>query len=179
MKKVYWILHCLLFSRWCWRPASQPILRKPPAPAGKIPPDAQATDEAGSAPGAADTLTVMTHDSFSASEEVIRQFEQENNVTISFLLSGDAGSTLNRAVLTSANPLADVLYGVDNTFLSRALEADIFEPYASPLLDVVPDAFKLDAKTGLCRSITVTCASITIRPTLKKIIWLCPRVCKT
>jgi thiamine transport system substrate-binding protein len=90
------------------------------------------------------TLTVMTHDSFSASEEVIRQFEQENNVTISFVLSGDAGSTLNRAILTRENPLADVLYGVDNTFLSRALEADIFEAYTSPLLEVVPDAFELD-----------------------------------
>jgi thiamine transport system substrate-binding protein len=90
------------------------------------------------------TLTVMTHDSFSVSEEVVRQFEREHNVSISFLLSGDAGSTLNRAILTRENPLADVLYGVDNTFLSRALEADIFEPYTSPLLEVVPDAFELD-----------------------------------
>ena len=42
------------------------------------------------------------------------------------------------------NPLADVFYGVDNTFLSRALEEDIFEVYASPLLAEIPDAFKLD-----------------------------------
>jgi thiamine transport system substrate-binding protein len=97
-------------------------------------------------PGEPVSLTVMTHDSFSASEEVIRQFEQENNVTIAFLLSGDAGSTLNRAILTRENPLADVLYGVDNTFLSRALEADIFEPYTSPMLDVIPDTFELDTQ---------------------------------
>jgi thiamine transport system substrate-binding protein len=91
-------------------------------------------------------LTVMTHDSFSASEEIIRQFERENNVTLTFLLSGDTGSTLNRAILTRESPLADVLYGVDNTFLSRALEADIFEIYQSPMLEVVPDAFELDAQ---------------------------------
>ncbi|HSV85568.1 MAG TPA: thiamine ABC transporter substrate-binding protein [Levilinea sp.] len=90
------------------------------------------------------TLTVMTHDSFSASEEIIRQFEQENNVTISFLLSGDTGSTLNRAILTRESPMADVLYGVDNTFLSRALDADIFETYPSPLLAYIPDSFELD-----------------------------------
>jgi thiamine transport system substrate-binding protein len=90
------------------------------------------------------TLTVMTHDSFSASEEVIAQFEQANNVKITFLKSGDAGAALNKAILSKDAPLADVFYGVDNTFLSRALEADIFEPYNSPLLTHIPDPFKLD-----------------------------------
>jgi len=90
------------------------------------------------------SLTVMTHDSFAVSEEVIAQFEQENNVKVNFLLSGDAGSTLNRAVLSKGAPVADVLYGVDNTFLSRALSEDIFETYASPLLEQIPDALKLD-----------------------------------
>ncbi|MEJ5203506.1 MAG: thiamine ABC transporter substrate-binding protein, partial [Anaerolineales bacterium] len=79
-------------------------------------------------------LTVMTHDSFAVSEEVIRAFEQENNLKVEFLKSGDTGSALNRAILTKASPQADVFYGVDNTFLSRALEADIFVPYDSPAL---------------------------------------------
>ncbi len=91
------------------------------------------------------TLTVMTHDSFVASEDVIAQFEKENNVKVNFLLSGDAGSALNRAVLAKHAPLADVLYGVDNTFLSRALSEDIFEVYQSPLLADIPDEFELDA----------------------------------
>jgi thiamine transport system substrate-binding protein len=33
------------------------------------------------------------------------------------------------------------MYGVDNTFLSRTLEADLFVPYESPLLEHVPEAF--------------------------------------
>jgi thiamine transport system substrate-binding protein len=37
-----------------------------------------------------------------------------------------------------------VLYGVDNTFLSRALTEDIFEPYASPALAAIPEQYKLD-----------------------------------
>lgn len=90
------------------------------------------------------TLRVMTHDSFLASEEVITRFEIENNVKVQFLESGDAGTALNKAILSKSNPLADVLYGVDNTLLSRALEEDIFEPYNSPLLTKVPDEFKLD-----------------------------------
>lgn len=90
------------------------------------------------------TLTVMTHDSFAASEEVIRAFEQEHNVKVTFLASGDAGTALNKAILTKDAPLADVFYGVDNTFLSRALEADIFMPYRSPLLKEIPAEFQLD-----------------------------------
>jgi len=92
------------------------------------------------------TLKVMTHDSFAASEDVIKAFETENNVTLQFLASGDAGTALNKAILSKGNPLADVFYGVDNTFLSRALEEDIFEPYRSPLLKEIPDEFKIDSK---------------------------------
>lgn len=91
------------------------------------------------------TITIMTHDSFSLSEEVVQSFEEANDATVVFLQSGDAGSVLNRAILTRDAPLADLLFGVDNTFLSRALEEDIFEPYDSPLLDEIPDSFKLDA----------------------------------
>jgi len=90
-------------------------------------------------------LTVMTHDSFAASEAVIAEFESANNVKVNFLLSGDAGSLLNKAILSRNAPVADLLYGVDTTFLSRALEENIFETYVSPLLDQVPHEFKLDA----------------------------------
>ena len=90
------------------------------------------------------TLTVMTHDSFAASESVITAFEQANNVKVSFLKSGDAGMALNKAILSKDAPLADVFYGVDNAFLSRALDAGIYEPYASPLLAKIPAEFQLD-----------------------------------
>lgn len=91
------------------------------------------------------SLAIMTHDSFAISEEVLAQFEAEHNVEVEILLSGDAGSMLNKAILARGAPLADVLYGVDNTLLSRALAEDIFEPYESPLLSAIPDRFKLDA----------------------------------
>ena len=97
-----------------------------------------------SQPASPQTLTVMTHDSFAVSEEVVTAFEAANNVKVTFLQGGDAGSMLNKAILSKEAPLADVLFGVDNTFLSRALEADIFEPYASPALAAIPDPFKLD-----------------------------------
>jgi thiamine transport system substrate-binding protein len=90
------------------------------------------------------TLRVMTHDSFRVSEEVVRAFEEEHSISVQFLLSGDTGTALNQAILARNNPLADVFYGVDNTFLSRALVEDIFEEYESPLLAQISDFFKLD-----------------------------------
>ena len=95
------------------------------------------------------TLTLMTHDSFEISESVIQAFEKANNVTFQHLPSGDTGAALNQAILSKSNPLADLFFGVDNTFLSRALEADIFEPYASPLLGEIPDALELDPQRRL------------------------------
>ena len=91
------------------------------------------------------TITIMTHDSFSVSEEVVKTFEDANHAKVVFLQSGDAGAVLNKAILTKDAPLADVLFGVDNTFLSRALESDIFEIYASPALRDIPAEFKLDS----------------------------------
>lgn len=96
------------------------------------------------APGQPATLTVLTHDSFAVSEAVVTAFEEANNVKLVFLPGGDAGAMLNKAILSKEAPLADVLFGVDNTFLSRALEAGIFEVYESPALQNIPAGFTLD-----------------------------------
>ncbi len=95
------------------------------------------------------TLTIMSHDSFNLSAEVIAEFERANQVKLQFLKAGDTGSALNRALLTKANPLADVFFGVDNTFLSRALNADAFEPYTPQGLDQIPAELKLDPQNRL------------------------------
>jgi len=106
---------------------STPTTEEPPTPAGPR------------------TLTVMTHDSFAVSEDVIATFQAEFDVEVKFIEAGDTGTAVNKAVLSKDAPLADVFYGVDNTFLSRALEEDIFEAYESPLLEEIPDSFELDS----------------------------------
>lgn len=98
----------------------------------------------GGKPAEPATLTIMTHDSFAISEETIAAFEEEQGATVVLLPSGDAGAALNQAILAKDNPLADVFYGVDNSFMSRALAADIFEPYQSPALADVNLALALD-----------------------------------
>jgi thiamine transport system substrate-binding protein len=100
----------------------------------------------GAPSGPSTTLTVMTHDSFAASAAVLQSFERQYNVKLEILKSGDAGTATNKAILAKDHPLADVFYGVDNTFLSRALDAGIFEPYMPqiPADQMPPAQFWLD-----------------------------------
>jgi thiamine transport system substrate-binding protein len=99
--------------------------------------------------GAPVTLVLASHDSFTVSEAVVAQFEQAHNAKIQVLALGDAGEAVNRIILSKEAPLADLFFGVDNTFLSRALAADVFEPYASPQLDAIPDELELDPEHRL------------------------------
>ena len=94
-------------------------------------------------------LTLMTHDSFAISEAILQQFEQAHEVTVELLPAGDAGAALNQAILAKDAPLADLFFGVDNTFMGRALAAGIFVPYRSPALDAVPAALQLDPTNQL------------------------------
>jgi len=94
-------------------------------------------------------LTVMTHDSFNISKGLVAGFEKENGVKLRFLKAGDAGAALIQAILAKDNPLADVFFGVDNTFLSRALNGEIFIPYPSPLPSTIPIHLQLDRNNRL------------------------------
>ena len=71
----------------------------------------------------------------------LQSFEERSGIAVEILRSGDAGQMVNQAILSKSHPLGDVLYGVDNTFLSRALDAGIFATYQSPQLENVPAEF--------------------------------------
>ncbi len=92
------------------------------------------------------TITLMTHDFFATSPGVLDSFTRRTGITVKVLKSGDAGRAVNQAILTKDHPLADAFYGIDNTFLSRGLDAGIFVPYTSPPLSEVPAQFQLDSK---------------------------------
>ncbi|MEX1163721.1 MAG: thiamine ABC transporter substrate-binding protein, partial [Nitriliruptor sp.] len=84
------------------------------------------------------TLRLLTHDSFDVSDDVLASFTDDTGITVEVVPSGDAGTALNQAILTADSPQGDLLFGVDTTFLSRALDEDLFLPYVSPELDRVP-----------------------------------------
>jgi len=77
------------------------------------------------------TVRVLTHDSFALTESLVTDFEAASGITVEFIAAGDAGEVVNRAVLASGNPDGDVLFGVDTTLLSRAIDADVFDPYVA------------------------------------------------
>ncbi len=91
-----------------------------------------------------DSLVLLTHDSFAISESLLDAFQDITGITVEVLRAGDAGQMVNQAILSKNNPLADVLYGIDNTFLSRALAAEIFLEYKSPELERVLAEFAPD-----------------------------------
>ncbi|MEV5429455.1 thiamine ABC transporter substrate-binding protein [Streptomyces sp. NPDC052701] len=75
------------------------------------------------------TVTLVSHDSWAASKDVVAAFEKQSGYRVRVLETGDAGQTVNKAILTKDNPQGDVLFGVDNTLLSRALDNGLFQPY--------------------------------------------------
>ncbi len=72
------------------------------------------------------------------------QFTEETGIAVEIFKAGDAGAVVNKAALAKDDPLADVLYGVDNSFLSRALNNDIFIPYESGFLGQIDGELRLD-----------------------------------
>jgi thiamine transport system substrate-binding protein len=90
------------------------------------------------------TLRLLTHDSFAVSDGIFEVFTAETGISVELLQGGDAGTVVNQAILTQGNPQADVLFGVDSTFLSRALAADLFVPHQAEGLDALDPAFLLD-----------------------------------
>jgi len=77
-------------------------------------------------------LRVMTHSSFDLPKDLLARFEQEAGVSLQIVKGGDAGEMLNKLILTRARPVADVVYGIDNTLLPRALAARVLDSHVGP-----------------------------------------------
>ncbi|MEL7976283.1 thiamine ABC transporter substrate-binding protein [Isoptericola sp. F-RaC21] len=97
---------------------------------------------------ASSTLTLVTHDSFAVSDDVLAAFEKESGLTVEQVAPGDAGTLVNQLVLTKDAPLGDVVFGVDNTYASRAVDAGVFEAYQPADLDPAVAAYAPDDLAG-------------------------------
>jgi thiamine transport system substrate-binding protein len=80
-------------------------------------------------------LTLLAYDSFTPSEGIFDAFTKETGIAVEVVTGGDAGELVAKAVLTAGEPEGDVLWGVDNTLMSRALAADVFLPHTSVHVD--------------------------------------------
>lgn len=88
----------------------------------------------GSEQASGDSITLVTHDSFAMSEEVMQEFTDETGISVTQVAPGDGGALVNQLVLTKDSPLGDVVYGVSDSFASRGVDEGVFAPYTSPNL---------------------------------------------
>lgn len=110
--------------------------------------------------GSVDSITLVTYDSFPDSgtslNEALDAFTAETGIDVEILVAGDTGTMLAKAALTVGNPEGDVMFGVDNTFLSRAISDGIFVAPSTPisaglapeLLELVPDGLAVPVDFG-------------------------------
>ena len=110
---------------------------------------------AGCAPAdqAATKVTLVAHDSFAISDESIAEFQEASGFELEIIRAGDAGSLTNRLVLTKDSPIADVVFGIDNTFRGIADENGIIDGDLVPV-DFADVCFNYDRLWFEKRSIT-------------------------
>ena len=85
------------------------------------------------------TVRLITHDSFAVSEALIADLKAKTGITLEIVTGGDAGQVVAGAILSAGAPTGDVLFGIDNSLIAKAIDAGVFEPFVAPNLgNVLP-----------------------------------------
>ena len=140
---VRWLLTFVAFAliaAACGDDDASSTTPAPPPPAATDAPPPPATDPP--PPEPVGKVRLVTNNAFSTVSYLLDAFTVDTGIEFDLIAGGDVGSMVNQAILTKDNPLGDVLYGFDNTFLSRILDEDIFEPYVSPNAANIPAEFQ-------------------------------------
>jgi thiamine transport system substrate-binding protein len=76
------------------------------------------------------SVTFVVYDSFPTDgtplNEALAEFTSDTGIAVEIVTAGDAGTMVTKAVLTAGNPEGDVMWGVDNTLLSAAVDGGVF-----------------------------------------------------
>jgi thiamine transport system substrate-binding protein len=102
------------------------------------------SSDGGQGSGDSRTVTLVSHNSWAASKDVIAAFEKQSGYKVNVLEDGDAGQAVNKAILTKDNPQGDVFFGVDNTLLSRALDNGLFQSYEAKGSERIEAEYRVD-----------------------------------
>ena len=84
-------------------------------------------------------LVIYTYDSLLADPgyDFVEGFANHSGINVNeiqLVKHSDANTVLSKATLEKDAPVADVLIGLDNILIHKALEQDLLEPYESPAL---------------------------------------------
>ena len=79
-------------------------------------------------------ITLVAYDSFPTGEDdrsttALDEFTKSTGIPVKIVIAGDAGTMVTKATLTAGNPEGDVMWGVDNTLLSAAIDGNVFTKY--------------------------------------------------
>lgn len=101
-----------------------------------VPADQMPTKSPAGPPFSGQTLTILDHGAFAAFDALKPLFEAQTGSTLRHIEAKDAGDAFRQALLGAGNPVADVIYGVDNAlfFSNETMDRQVFEPYESPNL---------------------------------------------
>jgi len=98
-------------------------------------------------------LTIYAYDSFVSEwgpgPAVFSAFEEKYGIKISAISAGDAGQVMQKAIIEKDNPRADLLIGIDNNLLAKAVNEKILEPYKSKNLNRIPKELLFDPTNRL------------------------------
>jgi len=103
------------------------------------------TSIAGDAPSdATSDITMVVYDSFPTKDtplnDALDEFTKSTGIGVKLAVAGDAGTMVAKAKLTAGNPEGDVMWGVDNTLLSEAVDGKVFTPFRATDIASVPAA---------------------------------------
>ena len=74
-------------------------------------------------------VTLLAYDAFTAQEGIFDAFTATTGAKVKVVTGGDSGVLVSKAILTAGTPEGDVLWGLDNTLLSRAQKAELLTSY--------------------------------------------------
>ena len=74
-------------------------------------------------------VTLLAYDAFTPQEGIFDAFTAATGAKVKVVTGGDSGVLVSKAILTAGTPEGDVLWGLDNTLLSRAQKADLLTSY--------------------------------------------------
>ncbi|MBB6478988.1 thiamine ABC transporter substrate-binding protein [Spirochaeta isovalerica] len=111
------------------------------------------SDKAKAGNSGPEKLVVYSYDTFAsewgAGPSIIAEFEQKYGVEVELHAPGDGVTVMSQLILEKDNPRADVVVGLDNNLLAKALEEKILESYKSPELEKVKSDLLFDSSYNL------------------------------
>ena len=95
-------------------------------------------------------LVVYTYDAFPGElESSIKDKFESEGITVDLLRFEDTGGLMAQVLLEKDTPKADVVIGLDNTYLAKAFDEDLFQPYKPADLKLVHERLLVDPEYRL------------------------------